>query len=288
MKFIYCLLLILVSTFATAEPLYWQASKGKLNYLITGSVHVGDDSMYPLPTNLTSFLQHSDGIVVETDIRNSSGVQYPQTSITSQQVVNEAERKELIGIAKLLGLNDQQLLLAPPWASALTIQMKLVEYLGYKAQDGVDLWLLSQASAQGKPVYSLETMQFQINLLAQLPNGGEELLLSAIEDFDHTEEAAHCLIKSWKHGDINKLNEFAELSEMSSELEEAFMFERNRDWAKQLASGAPFPNHEGNYLVVVGALHLLGRDSLLELLQAQGFTVTQRSKSTPANCEFKY
>ncbi|HAS61330.1 MAG TPA: TraB/GumN family protein [Vibrio sp.] len=288
MKRIYCLVLILTSSFAMAEPLYWQASKGKLNYLITGSVHVGDDSMYPLPTNLTTFLQHSNGIVVETDIRNTSGVQYPSTTVTTQQVLSDARQKELIGISKLLGINDQQLLLAPPWASALTIQMKLVEYLGYKAQDGVDLWLLSQASAQGKQVYSLETMQFQINLLARLPNGGEELLTSAIDDFDHMEDAAHCLIKSWKHGDINKLNEFARLSEMSPELEDAFLFQRNRDWAKQLANGTLFPNHEGNYLIVVGALHLLGRNSVLELLQAQGFTVTQRSKSTTANCEFKY
>lgn len=287
-RLLYLLISILVSSFAIAEPLYWQASKGELNYLLIGSVHVGEDSMYPLPANLTTFLQHSDGIVVETDIRSPSAIQYPQTTVTTQQVLTNNQKKELIGITKLLGLDHQQLFLSPPWATALTMQMKLIEYLGYKAQDGVDLWLLNQASAGGKSVYNLETIQFQIDLLTRLPNGGKELLTSAIDEFDHIESAAHCLIQSWKQGDIKKLNEFAKLSEMSPELEKLFIFERNRNWARKLSSGSLFPSHKGNYVVVVGALHLLGRNSVLELLQAQGFTVTQRSKSSPANCEFKF
>ncbi len=270
-----------------AEPLYWQASKGNLNYLILGSVHVGDQTMYPLPVNLTTFLQHSDGIVVETDIRNAQGVRYPQTKQTTQQVLSDKQVKEVKGIANLLQLDPQQLLLSPPWATALTVQMKQLEYLGYRAQDGVDLWLLGQASSKGKTVYSLESLQFQIDLLAQLPEGGKELLTSLLEQFDHNEDAAHCLLESWKSGDQQNLNQFAKFAEMSPEMEEVFIYQRNRDWAQKLATGALFPNKSGNYLVVVGALHLIGQENLLSLLESQGFTITQRSKSQPTQCQFK-
>ena len=253
----------IISQTAMAEPLYWQASKGKLNYLLVGSVHVGDDSMYPLPNPITTFLQHADGIIVETDIRNNQNVRYPVATTLSHEVLSAQQQKELLGIANLLNLNGSQLLQTPPWATAIAIQMKQMEYLGYKAQDGVDLWLLSQAARQDKPVLSLESMQFQVDLLTQQENGGAELLTSTIEQFDHSENAIHCLIKSWKSGDLKKLNEFATLTEMSSEFEQAFIYERNKDWANKLARKNWLPRKKGNYLVVVGTLHLIGRDSLL-------------------------
>ncbi|MFA0412788.1 TraB/GumN family protein [Vibrio renipiscarius] len=284
-----CLLAtLLISPLSYAEPLYWQASKGKLNLLLVGSVHVGDADMYPLPSAITTFLQHSDGLILEADIRNQQNIQYPRADKVSQDVLTQSQQKELLGIANLLNLNGQQLLQTPPWASALAIQMKQLEYLGYQAKDGVDLRLLSQAVSEGKPIIGLETLQFQIDLLTQQKNDGEELLTDAIEQFDHSENTTHCLIKSWKRGDIAKLNEFATLTEMSPEFEQAFIHQRNQDWAEKLAKEDMLPKKQGNYLVVVGTLHLIGESSLISLLQDQGFTITQRSKSRNANCEFKY
>ncbi|GAK86942.1 possible ligase [Vibrio ponticus] len=125
-------------------------------------------------------------------------------------------------------------------------------------------------------------------MLASLPNDGEELLTSAIEQFDINEEAAHCLIKSWQNGDKQNLEQFATLAEMSPQMEEVFMHQRNRDWADKLTQGSIFPSNSGNYLVVVGALHLIGPDNLLMLLESRGFKVTQRSKSQAANCQFNF
>lgn len=287
-KFYYLLLFIFFTPLSQAEPLYWQASKGNLNYLLLGSVHVGDKSMYPLPVNVTTFLEHSDGLVVETDIRTQQNIRFPAMKMTTEQVLSENNIRELKGIAGLLGLDAQQLLMASPWVTALTIQKQQIEYLGYRAQDGVDLALLTQASSLNKPIYNLESVQFQIDMLASLPNDGEELLTSAIEQFDINEEAAHCLISSWKSGDIENLNEFARLSEMSPQMEEVFMHQRNRDWAEKLAQGSIFPTSEGNYLIVVGALHLIGPDNLLALLESRGFKITQRSQSQAANCQFNF
>ncbi|WP_162046927.1 TraB/GumN family protein [Vibrio taketomensis] len=281
-------LLLMVASSVSAEPLYWQASKGNLNYLIVGSVHVGDDSMYPLPVNVTTFLQHSDGIVLEADIRHTGNVRYPIAQKTTAQVLDQQGEQELTGIAHLLGLDPQALLLSPPWASALTVQIKQMEYLGYKPQDGVDVQLMSMAASQNKPVYSLESLQFQIDLLANLDNDGEELLTSAVEQFDHNEGATHCLIESWKRGDSVKLQEFAKLGDMSPKMENDFIYQRNHDWADKLSKATMFPERRGNYLVVVGTLHLVGRDNLPLLLKQRGFNVTQRSKSETATCEFKY
>lgn len=287
MRIFFLSMVLFVSNLAVAEPLYWRVQKGDLDYMIFGSVHVGDKSMYPLPDSVLRYLAESDGIIIEADVTNTVGVQYPPMSLTSKEVLDESQLSELSGIANLLNLNSQQLLLSPPWATALTIQMRQLEYLGYKPADGVDLHLLAKARSNQKSVYSLESLQFQIDMLTGQKESGKELLVSAIDEFDHSEDATTCLIESWRKGDLAKLNQFAQLAEMSPEFERAFLTDRNIDWAKQLEAPSWSSEQKGNYLMVVGALHLLGEQSVLSLLEDRGFTVEQLSSSEEAHCEFE-
>jgi len=48
--------------------------------------------------------------------------------------------------------------------------------------------------------------------------------------------------------------------------------DRNRAWLPQISAFLR-ENSTGNALVVVGSLHLLGADGLVELLKGQGFRV---------------
>lgn len=280
--------LIAFSSHLAAEPLYWSAKKGNLEYLLIGSVHVGDESMFPLPKTINQSLASSQALIVEADMRNPQGVVYPPLSVTSKDVLDTQQQQDVIGIANLLQLNEHDLLNSPPWAAALAIQMQQIRYLGYRPEDGVDMRLLNKASIQNIPVIGLESLQFQIDLITGQQNGGAELLESAIEQFDHNENAMHCLIESWKSGDLEKLNQFAKLTEMSPEFEAAFLTQRNEDWAHKLSNPNWLPKKKGKYLVVVGTLHLIGDQSVLQKLSEKGFKVTQRSKSVPTNCEFKY
>ncbi|UPQ87324.1 TraB/GumN family protein [Vibrio sinaloensis] len=280
--------LLLITAQVAAEPLYWQVEKGKLKYIIVGSVHVGDESMYPLPKRLFDELESSQGLIVETDTRNKGDLVYPTTRLSSRDVLTTQQQKELLGLANLLEINGSDLLNTPPWAAALAIQMKQIEYLGYSTANGVDVRLMVKADLLQVPTLSLESMQFQIDLLTGQPMGGQEMLVSVLEEFDHSENALRCLITSWKNGDIDKLNEFAQLTSMSEEFEYAFLTERNLDWAKKLASPEWLPKRKGQYLIVVGTLHLIGEQSLLKMLEREGFTIKQLSQSQPTRCEFKY
>ncbi|MEL7293031.1 MAG: TraB/GumN family protein [Pseudomonadota bacterium] len=280
--------LLLLTAQVAAEPLYWQVEKGKLKYIIVGSVHVGDESMYPLPKRLFDELENSQGLIVETDTRKKGDLVYPTTRLSSRDVLTTQQQKELLGLANLLEINGSDLLNTPPWAAALAIQMKQIEYLGYSAANGVDVRLMVKADLLQVPTLSLESMQFQIDLLTGQPMGGKEMLVSVLEEFDHSENALRCLITSWNNGDIDKLNEFAQLTSMSEEFEYAFLTARNLDWAQKLAAPEWLPKRQGQYLVVVGTLHLLGEQSLLKMLEREGFTIKQLSQSQPTGCEFKY
>lgn len=282
------LLLLVLSASIQAEPLIWNIEKGGLKYTVMGSVHVGDKSMYPLPEIVFKRLKTSQGLIVETDIRQNNGIKYPPTTLVSKDVLSKEQQNELIGISNLLDLNANELLHTPPWATALAIQMRQIEYLGYSAADGVDTRLAYKATLWDKPVLSLESLQFQIDLLTGQKESGKELLVSAIEEFDHSEDATHCLIESWKAGDMSKLEEFASLTQMSPDFEKSFLIDRNLDWAEKLSNPKWLPKAKGSYVIVVGTLHLLGEQSVLQLLKDEGFKVTQLSKSKASNCEFKY
>lgn len=272
---------------AVAEPLYWQAKKEDLTLTILGSVHVGDESMYPLPTQITDTLKESNGLIVETDIRKTEGVAYPTTTVTTGDVLNEKQAQLLTSISKSLDMPTQQLLSSPPWATAISIQMQQLKNLGYASAGGVDATLTYKATIQDVPVISLEPLQFQIDLISGQKDSGKEWLTTSLEQFDHIDGDTRCLIESWKAGDLTKLEEFAKLSEMPSELEKAFLTDRNIDWANKLSANDWKLDSKGNYLLVVGTLHLIGEGNLLQLLEEKGFTVIQQSQSQQAQCQFE-
>ncbi|MGR5302947.1 MULTISPECIES: TraB/GumN family protein [Vibrio] len=279
-------LIVFFTSYSTqAEPQHWLAKKGNTEYMIIGSIHVGDTSMYPLPKAVTQFLKNSDGLIIETDVRNTEGVTYPKTAFLAKDVLDKTQHQHLAEIAKDLGVQQTQLLNAPPWAAALTIQLSLVNKLGYVAGHGVDMHLINMAEEKHVPILSLESVQFQIDLITGQPEGGKELLLSSIEEYDGGEALVECLIESWKSGAGSQL-EKASLSEKSSEqFNEAFLYSRNRDWAQKLDSGNVLPKKGGRYTVVVGSLHLVGKGSLIELLEKRGFAIKPLANTRNAKCD---
>jgi uncharacterized protein YbaP (TraB family) len=164
------------------------------------------------------------------------------------------------------------------------MQMKQFEQLGYLPKFGIDAHIAALADKQNKPLITLETLQFQIDLISQGKEGGKDLLLSSIEEYDETGDATHCLIESWKAGDKQNLEHIAELAAMSPELTASFLTDRNHDWAKKLSSNSWKLEQEAMYLVVVGAMHLIGDQSLIDLLKKRGFDIVQLSKSQRAQC----
>ncbi|WP_038891623.1 TraB/GumN family protein [Vibrio campbellii] len=279
------LIVFFTSYSVQAEPQHWLAKKGDMEYMIIGSVHVGDKTMYPLPKAVTQFLKNSDGLVIEADVRNTEGVTYPKTSLLAKDVLDRTQRKHLAEIANDLGLQKAQLLNAPPWSAALTIQLMLVNKLGYASDQGVDMHLINLADKQKVPVLPLESVQFQLDLIAGQKDGGKEFLLSSIEEYDGGDKLVQCLIDSWKSGDGSTLEEASMSEQSSDEFNQAFLYDRNRDWAEKLDSGSVLPKNSGQYTIVVGSLHLVGKDNLIDLLEERGFTVEPLGNSHKADCD---
>ncbi len=286
MTFLSSFIVLFTSFTSQAEPQHWLAQKGSTEYMIIGSVHVGDKSMYPLPIALTEHLKQSSGLIIEADVRSTKGLIYPPISTRTKDVLNKSERQHLMEIAAELNIPKAPLLNAPPWKAALTIQLTLVNKLGYVSADGVDMHLINLADKQNIPVISLESVQFQIDLITGQPDDGKEMLLSSINEYDAGEALVECLIESWQSGDGRMLEEASLTDEATEEFNQAFLYRRNRDWAKKLDTGSILPHHRGRYTVVVGSLHLVGKHNLIDLLAERGFKIKPLGQTRRAKCDF--
>jgi uncharacterized protein YbaP (TraB family) len=82
------------------------------------------------------------------------------------------------------------------------------------------------------------------------------------------------LLSAWRTGDTDELetllsSEFERFPELYKPLTE----DRNRVWVDKLVD---MLDDDDDYLVVVGALHLVGRNSVVDLLRARGYDVEQQ------------
>jgi uncharacterized protein YbaP (TraB family) len=91
------------------------------------------------------------------------------------------------------------------------------------------------------------------------------------------------LIDAWQQGDDEALDQLLQQHEYSQPLADQLIYERNNQWVHALTTNQ-FELADGQYFIVVGALHLVGKQGLLQQLQQQGYTVTKLTNSSNSLC----
>ncbi len=276
------LLVSLIAPNVNAEPVYWVAQKQQVQLLLLGSIHVGNASMYPLPSPVMTFLDNSDGFVSEIDLTNESTPTLPRSKLSTRQALDTQQTQRLTTLLKQHRLPIEAMLSSPPWLTAMSLQMKQINSLGYHGEYGVDKVLTEQAVKLNIPMYPLETIDFQLNMLNSLPNNGAPLLSELLEQWEYADDLFECQIESWKNGDKESLANLLDSEDYDETMISMLLGNRNKAWAKQLDSGL-LPS-SGKFFVVVGALHLMGEDNLLMLMEQQGWQIEQLSHSQPTSC----
>ena len=264
-----------------AQPAIWQLDGPSSDVLLLGSVHLLRESDYPLPGNIMAALERSECLVFELDIddldplasqslfqslgRTPEGVSL-QDILGPSTYARAAERSGELGI-------DLDLLADfKPWFAALTIMNLQLMRMGFSPGLGLDQQLAALASANGKEVLGLESMEFQLALFDDLPDAVQiQLLMQTLDEAEELEAQMGILVEAWREGQTDVLarelgNSFADYPDLYRSL----VTDRNESWADKIIS---MGQSHRQCLVVVGALHLVGDDSLIELLRRRGAEV---------------
>jgi uncharacterized protein YbaP (TraB family) len=280
------LLILLLSSQAFAGKLpLWELGGTSNRVLLMGSVHFLRSSDYPLPEAMTAAYQQADHLYMEIDMDSLNPMEaqvlltsmgtggQPLSETLSAENYAEANRRATdLGVPLMLFEQFE------PWFAALSITQLRMMQLGFDPSWGIETRFTSKAAADGKSISGLETLEEQLGFMDQLDaTTQEQFLLQSLEDAATLQEQADALVAAWRSGD-NRSMEALMLEGFRSapRLEDALLVQRNRNWVDPIMR---LRNQPDNYLVIVGAMHLVGSNSVVAMLEDRGVEIRQLSEA---------
>lgn len=265
-------------------PMWRIAGQANDVYLLA-SVHLLRPSDLPLPAGIDSAYDDAEKLVMELDMddfdqANASAVIQELAVIQDgaglQSIMGAAAYAQAQALAEKAQVPLAALEQSEPWFAAITIEQLLLTRIGFDPALGVENQLLQRAQKDGKEIVGLETFREQLEILDRLPVTVQRvLLLQTLEDSQEIERVMDDLLAAWRKGDTDAL-EKSVLADMREQpqLYRELVVNRNRNWISQIEK---LLGQRDDYLVVVGALHLVGADGVPALLQKRGIDVKQMS-----------
>jgi uncharacterized protein YbaP (TraB family) len=158
------------------------------------------------------------------------------------------------------------------WAAAFILLGDQFRAMGLKGGEGVEAVLRGSFVSEGKPIGELESNIEQLGFFDKLPETAQrQLLEGAIDDPKSMRADFHGMLAAWVRGDVDAIaRTFNHDLAGSPELRQALIRQRNANWAGWIERRMTEP---GAILIAVGAGHLAGRDSVIDLLQRDGYKV---------------
>ena len=266
------------------RPLLWKVSDADNSVYLLGSFHLLKADDYPLPVEVDRAFDDAESLLFEVDPRDMNS---PETMAAAAKYMGYENGKSL---SKLLpkptlekldkmmaagGGSVQAMEQSEPWAVSLGMIMGVTQALGFKPELGLDRNLMERAAKAGKPTAGLETVEAQLRALDSVPY--EEQAKGLDEFLDDPKKAAvqiNDMHAWWRTGDVSRLD--SELrAEMATKTPVSYKLldvDRNNAWLPQVEQRLTGVSKDDT-LVVVGSLHLLGTDGLVEKLRAKGYKV---------------
>jgi uncharacterized protein len=274
---------LLGSVSAFAESPVW-AIKGAHNTVyLAGSVHLLRAKDSALPPAFATAYADADALVMEIDLDDVSDADAQGWVLehgmftaegTLQSTLGDKLYQRAVDEGGKLGLPVEALQMMEPWLLAMSFAEMQYLKLGFDPEQGVEKQLTRQAAADHKDITGFETLEEQFSLLDGMSYPDQARFLEmTLEEMDEMETQTDDMLKAWRSGDAKKLDDLlSEEYKVAPALYRTLVSDRNNRWMPQLEK---LLKSDKDYLVVVGALHLVGSGGLLELTKARGYTPRQ-------------
>ncbi len=295
MSRIACLVLALVvcspaAADSEAHPVtLWRAQGISNNVYLLGSIHLLREEDHPLPTAIDLAYEDADVLIMELDMDdidsmatqqlfNQSGVLRDGTTLRDLMGEELYRRAEIAAEANDIPI--ELLASSEPWLAAITVEMLSLFRIGFDPTLGVEMTMLSRAVRDGKRIDGLEAVEEQLAFLDGLSLSAQrDMLIQTLEDSATLRESIDEMIRAWRYGDIAFLESgLLDSYEGHDELIDALLAQRNRRWVAQIAE---LLDDQDDYLIIVGALHLVGEIGVPSLLAEKGVKIQQLSEPAP-------
>ena len=264
---------------AAADPAAWRiAGKQGGDITFLGSMHVLRATDYPLPATIDKLFARADALIMELDLDATDPATQQATimraallppgtvlrDVVDSKVYQLAEQR-----TREMGVDLALLERFEPWFLSIAILDQGMRKFGFEGERGLEQYLLRKSHEAHKPIIGLETLALQIGIFDALPAASQQAMLEqTLNELDEADTEMAKLAAAWRDGRLETLSEglLADFKAFPG-LYETLVKNRNAAWVQPLERYLSDGRH---YLVVVGALHLVGRDNVIDLLKARG------------------
>ncbi len=260
-----------------ALPL-WELEGTNNRIVVLGSVHFLRAEDSPLPEAIGNVYEDADVIVFELDLSRLDPLEAQGVLARLALDARGRDLEDILGHQKFrtatrlaadVDIDLNTLRPYEPWYAALQItQIRLLQ-LGFDGSFGVETQMTLKAVADGKPIVGLESFEDQLGALDSLPETAQQkFLMQTLEDAQTISDGLDTIVAAWKAGDTETLEqELMAGLEDQRDLYQSILVQRNRNWTKQIIG---FTKQSRDYMIIVGALHLVGEDSVIRMLEDAG------------------
>ncbi len=263
-------------------PALWKIDGPKGDVYLFGSVHLLPQGVNWRTLALNTALNQAQVVVFEIDLDEAKKLATMQKLIaklgvlpagqTLRKLLSPEGRAKYERVLGLLGIPAANLDPLRPWLASLTVSVQWIVSKGYDPNSGVDDKVWSLAKQSGKKLAHLESIEEQLGVFAGLTRDQEiELLLVSIDQIDKTPELLDNLVTAWRTGNTAKLDNVlnADMDNLPA-LRDRLLKGRHAKWLPQIETMIADGR---SHVIVVGAAHLVGKDSVIAMLRAKGIKV---------------
>lgn len=270
--------------FAADAPALWKVESAKAPMYLFGSMHLLPAGVEWRSPSVRLALAVTEVVVFETDIdqiadgRRIGALVREHGLLRGGRVLNDAipdaTRLALEEIATEFGLPPSGFSSMRPWLAAVTLSMRFMAMQGSATANGVDHQLNAWARAQGRIRASLEPPESQVRMFAELAPAEEaEFLAVTLRQIRETPKLLDALLDAYRRGDMEELERTVNAGmEEFPALRRRMLADRHERWLPQIERMMAEPR---THFIVVGAAHLAGPDSIVEMLRARGARVSR-------------
>lgn len=264
----------------TATPAIWTLKDKGADIVFLGSIHMLPPALKWRTPAIDAAMKRAEVVVFEAPIGDGMGESSKvmarmgtlKSGETLSKILSKDQWAQLEDAAWKVSFPAKNLDNLEPWMASVTLEVMNYVNRGFSPWSGVDMALEDEAEKSGKKLAYLETIEEQIGYLAGVPRrAGVKMLMETVKSIKTKPDLVLDLLDTWAKGDPAALWKVASDSMADiPEIEDALLTKRNKNWIAKLEAMAKTGKP---HLVVVGAAHMAGPDSIIGMLRKKGWKI---------------
>lgn len=279
--------LFFISQNLISKTFFYEVTKNNSKSYFLGTIHVGDESIYPLDKSIINAFKNSQALILENYAGEPNKNEEFRNLLFKHAFLKEGDnikkhisKKQYLKLHEefeKLGLPDSEFKTLRPWyVGSRLINVKITQF-GYKFEYDIENYFINESKMTNKPIKSLDSIESYIKFLSEMDKDNRLSFLDAsIDRIDKYDSIFKTMLKTWKTGDEKGymkmyLGDFY-CERKFKKLVKHVVYERNNQLTKKCEN---YLKEKKTYFFIINSGNLLGNKGILNQLKSKGYKIKQ-------------